>query len=60
MYDNSGTGHQKMAHERMLNEKGRKIVQQRIGNESHQHDVYRNLNEQNSHEFDDEWNRMAE
>ncbi len=33
MYDNSYTGHQKMAHERMLDGQGRKVIKQRVGNE---------------------------
>jgi hypothetical protein len=31
MYDNSGTGLQKASHERMLNDKGRKVVKERMG-----------------------------
>jgi hypothetical protein len=33
MYENSATGHQKMAHERMLDGQGRKVVKQKVGNE---------------------------
>ena len=32
MYENGGTGLKKASHERMLNDKGRKIVRERIGN----------------------------
>lgn len=31
MYDNTGTGLQKASHERMLNDKGRKVVKEKIG-----------------------------
>jgi len=31
MYDNTGTGLQKASHERMLNDKGRKVVKERLG-----------------------------
>ena len=44
----------------MIDAKGRKIVQQKVGNESHQHDIFRNINESNVHQFDNEWNSMAD
>jgi hypothetical protein len=56
MYENTGTGLQKMAHERMLDGQGRKVVKQRLGNEQRQEDLYRNLREDQARNFDDEWN----
>lgn len=60
MYENTGTGHQKMAHERMLDGQGRKVVKQRIGNEQRQEDLYRNMREDQAGNFDDAWNSMAD
>ena len=31
MYEDSATGHKKMSHERKLNDKGRKVVQEKVG-----------------------------
>ena len=55
MYENSGTGHQKMAHERMMNDQGRKIVRQRVGGaggHSESNDVFKNVSRQNAGAFD--------
>lgn len=46
MYDNSATGLQKASHERMLNDKGRKIVKERIGNQMNNYDHYKNMREE--------------
>jgi hypothetical protein len=46
MYDNQATGMQKASHERMLNDKGRKVVRERVGDQMNSHDLYRNLREE--------------
>lgn len=59
LYDNSATGLQKASHERMLNDKGRKVVRERIGDQMNSHDHYRNMREEESHQFDQQWGQMA-
>jgi uncharacterized membrane protein len=47
MYDNTGTGLQKASHERMLNDKGRKIVRERdAGGQITNYDHYKNMREE--------------
>ena len=51
-----------MAHERMLNDKGRKVVRERIGGAggpSQSNDLFRNVQPQHSGNFDSEWESMA-
>lgn len=43
MYDNTGTGLQKASHERMLNDKGRKVVKEKMGNQMNSYDYYKNM-----------------
>lgn len=46
MYENSGTGLQKIANERMLNDRGRKVVRERLGGNGgpvNAQDHYRNM-----------------
>ena len=52
MYDNSGTGLQKASHERMLNDKGRKIVKERLGNQMNSYDHYKNMKDEEAEHFD--------
>jgi myeloid leukemia factor 1 len=59
MYDNTGTGMQKASHERMLNDKGRKIVKERLGNQMNSHDHYKNMREEEADQFDSQWGQMA-
>lgn len=59
MYDNSATGLQKASHERMLNDKGRKIVKERIGQQMNSYDHYKNMREEEGEEFDNRWGQMA-
>eukprot|EP00347_Sterkiella_histriomuscorum_P010066 403338814 len=59
MYDNSATGLQKASHERMLNGQGRKIVKERVGQNQNAHDFYKNLREEEAHEFDNRWDQAA-
>lgn len=46
MYDNTGTGLQKASHERMLNDKGRKVVKEKIGGQMNNYDFYKNMREE--------------
>ena len=60
MYENRGAGIQKMSHERMLNDQGRKIIKQKIGNDYGSYDHFKNVSAgEGAHKFDDEWNRVA-
>jgi hypothetical protein len=46
MYENTGTGLQKMGHERMLDNYGRKVIRERIGGQggpTNSFDHYRNM-----------------
>lgn len=38
MYENSGTGLQKAAHERMMNGKGRKVIREKVGHNMNEYD----------------------
>ena len=59
MYDNTGTGMQKASHERMLNDNGRKVVKERLGNQMNSHDHYKNMREEEADQFDTQWGQMA-
>ena len=59
MYDHTGTGLQKASHERMLNDKGRKIVKERLGNQMNNYDHYKGLREEDAGQFDQEWSSHA-
>ena len=56
LYDNSGTGLSKASHERMLNDKGRKVVKERLGDNFNSYDYYKNLSEDMASDFDNQWN----
>lgn len=65
MYENTGNGHQKMAHERMLNGQGRKVVRQRVGGgqgggASESNDLFRGIRPEQAGAFDQEWENMAD
>ena len=64
MYENTGNGHQKMAHERMMNGQGRKVIKQRIGGNGgpqESNEIYRgSVNPGNASNFDSEWESMAD
>ena len=63
MYANTGNKHQKMAHERMLNGQGRKIVRQRVGGQdgaSESNDLFRGIRPEQASAFDQEWESMAD
>lgn len=62
MYENSGTGLQKIANERMLNDQGRKVVRERLGGDGgpvNSYDHYRNLRQEQASAFDQEWENLA-
>jgi hypothetical protein len=45
-----------MAHERMLDGQGRKVVKQRVGDNREEHNIYRGMNESQANDFDHAWN----
>lgn len=59
MYSHTGTGLQKASHERMLNDQGRKVVKEKLGNQLNSYDHYKNLREEDAPTFDQQWNQMA-
>jgi hypothetical protein len=59
MYENTGTGLQKIANERMLNDRGRKVVRERQGDNVNSFDHYRNMRQEQASDFDQEWEAMA-
>lgn len=56
-YKNTGSGLERIAQERMLNEKGRKYIQERNRqkNEELAHDYFYNISEEQKNDFDMEW-----
>jgi len=59
MYENTGTGMQKASHERMLNDKGRKVIKERIGNNINKYDHFKGMAISDADHFDSDWNRVA-
>jgi len=62
MYANSGTGLHKVANERMLNDKGHKVVRERLGGAEgpvNSFDHYRNMREEQASAFQQEWEAEA-
>lgn len=55
MYEHSGTGLQKIAHERMLDKQGRKVVRERLGDQMNSYDHYKHIREDEADRFDEEW-----
>ena len=43
----------------MLNDKGRKVVKERIGDQMNSHEHYRNIREEDAHHFDQQWGQMS-
>ena len=58
-YKNTGTGVDKLAHEKMMDSQGRKVVKERKNGNVEQYDHYYNLNEENRDEFDRQWQQNA-
>ena len=42
-----------MAHERMLDKQGRKVVKERVGNQMNNYDLYKHLREEDADRFDE-------
>eukprot|EP01016_Furgasonia_blochmanni_P007338 TRINITY_DN12944_c0_g1_i2.p1 TRINITY_DN12944_c0_g1~~TRINITY_DN12944_c0_g1_i2.p1 ORF type:complete len:512 (-),score=47.44 TRINITY_DN12944_c0_g1_i2:104-1579(-) len=57
-YQNTGTGLERIAQERMLNDQGRKYVKERIKGQGEQnvYTYYKNMEEEQAEEFDRKWN----
>ena len=55
-YANTETGLEKYGHERMIGDKGRKVVKEKMGEYERTSDVYRNMNERDANDFDRHWN----
>lgn len=60
MYENSGTGLQKASHERVFNDKGRKIVKERLGDQMNSYDHYKNMRDEEASQFDSAWQQAAQ
>lgn len=58
-YKNTQTGLEKYGHERKIGDKGRKVIQERVGNQEHRSDLYKNINEEEADNFDREWEQKA-
>ena len=43
MYENTGSGLQKISDERMLNGRGRKVVHERLGNDTNSYDHFKKM-----------------
>ena len=57
-YAHSGTGLEKYGHERMIGNKGRKVVKEKIGNCEKTSDVYKNMGQEDAFEFDRHWTQL--
>lgn len=51
-YQHTGTGLEKASHERMMNGQGRKIVQERVQQQSNVYDHFKNLRREDAKLFD--------
>lgn len=62
MYQNTGTGYEKAAHERMYQGRGRKIVYEndRSSGASNSYNHFRGLRESDGPDFDREWETAAQ
>ena len=54
-YAHSGTGLEKYGHERVIGNKGRKVVKEKMGDKERNSDVYKNMNDAEALEFDRRW-----
>ena len=52
MFEDKQAGVQKAAHERMLNDRGRKVIKERMGQNGRAFDQYKNMNSNNAGQFD--------
>lgn len=44
----------------MLNDRGRKVIKERMGGNARAFDQYKNMNSNHNDQFDSEWNQMAQ
>merc|ERR1719450_1950003 len=59
-YSNSSTGVDKMSLERQMQDRGRKMVKERIaGGDERQTEMFRGFDESQAHEFDQQWQQQA-
>lgn len=59
MFENQTQGVSKASHERMLNDRGRKIVKERMGGNQRNFDHFKNIHSNDAENFDQDWNRVA-
>jgi hypothetical protein len=59
MYENKAQGLQKAAHERMLNNQGRKIIKENVRGNVRNYDNYKNMTAADGSHFDQQWQDMA-
>ncbi len=61
-YQNTKTGIQKASHERLLNDKGHKVVRQRNRNlaEQYEHNYFKGMNEGDLPQFENEYNNYRQ
>ena len=59
MYENKSQGLQKAAHERMLNDQGRKIIKENVKGNMRTFDNYKNMTSGDGPGFDQRWDEMA-
>ena len=59
MYENKSQGLQKAAHERMLNNQGRKIIKENVKGNIRNFDNYKNMSSGEGPGFDQKWDEMA-
>lgn len=57
-YAHSGTGLEKYGHERVIGDKGRKVVKERFGDQEKTSDVFRNLMDREVEDFDRQWRNV--
>jgi len=50
---------QKASHEKMYNDKGRKVVKERLGNQMNSQEHYKNMREEEAGAFEQDWRMMA-
>ena len=59
MYENNA-GMQKASHERMLNDRGRKVIKEKIGNTHfNSYDHFRHMTSKDGAQFDADWSNTA-
>ena len=60
MYEHSGTGLKKASHERMLNDRGRKVIKEKAGTDHfNSYDHFKGMGAARADDFDRDWNDMA-